>query len=77
MPAKEGPRHRSHPDPHRPHPCPQLRPEVKTYNTVHGGLALAHEPREVFSATLRLRYYHIGDFYTPEGKLRSANDLRA
>ena len=50
---------------------------VTTYDTADGAATLVHVPRAVFTATVALGHHHLGDFYTPEGTLRSANDIRA
>ena len=56
-------------------PPPPLR--VTTHATVYGAITVVHVPRAVFIAALAPGYHHLGDFYTPEGALRSANYLQA
>ena len=76
------PRHSSHPFPPPKmragpaRPAQQPPPQVTKYDTAHGAITLVHVPRMVFSAALALEYHHLGDFYTLEGALRGANDLR-
>ena len=50
---------------------------VTTYNTTYGAIILVHMPRAVFTAAVALGHHHLGDFYTPDGALCSANNLRA
>ena len=57
--------------------APPPPPGVTTYDTAYGAMTLVPVPRAVFTAALALEYHHLRDFYTAEGTLRSANDLRA
>ena len=73
IPPKRGPAQQRPPQ----QPPPPPLPRVTTYNTAYDAITLIHVPRAVFTVALALGYHHFGDFYTPEGILRSANDLRA